>query len=134
MNPYAPPNARVSDPPHDGRPSLWVTQLLALFFAFLSIFSLQSLLFRPTPLSIAVSIAVACLCGLASLGLWRARPWSRWVVHLISALVCVFVAWVALGGWPYASTTRSFAALIPFSLLLLFGVAAPVYVERIFRK
>ena len=138
MNPYAPPNARVSDPPRDDGPSLWVTPLLALFFAFLAVFSLRPLLFRPTPVSIAASLAVACLCGLASLGLWRARPWSRWVVYLFSTLACVYVAWVVSvlmqGGSPFANRTPSFAELIPGLLLLLFGAAAAVYVGRVFRK
>ena len=134
MNPYAPPKARVSDPPHDDRPTAWVTKLLALFFAILSVFSLLTLL---NQLSL-LPVAVACLCSVASIGLWRSRPWSRWVVYLISMLIGLSFAWylstLIASGWPYASTTRSVGWLFPGLLLLMFGVAAPVFVTRVFRK
>ena len=134
MNPYAPPNARVSDPPHDGRPSAWVTKLLALFFAFFSVFFLTTLLNQLSPLP----VAVACLCAVASIGLWRSRPWSRWVVYLISTLLGLFLAWyygaLIASGWPYESTTPPVVSLLPGALLLMFGVAAAVFVTRVFRK
>ena len=135
MNPYAPPNARVDDPPHDDRPSAWVTKLLALFFAFFSVFSLLTLL---NQLSL-LPVAAACLCSVASIGLWRSRPWSRWVVYLISLLLGLSFAWnlpalIASGTWPYASTTRSVGSLVAGLLVLMFGVAAPVFVTRVFRK
>ena len=135
MNPYAPPSARVDDPPHDDRPSAWVTKLLALFFAFFSVFSLLTLL---NQLSL-LPVAAACLCSVASIGLWRSRPWSRWVVYLISMLLGLSLAWelpalIANGTWPYASTTRSVGSLLAGSLLLMFGVAAPVFVTRVFRQ
>jgi hypothetical protein len=134
MNPYAPPKARVSDPPHDDRPSAWVTKLLALFFAILSVFSLLTLL---NQLSL-LPVAVACICSVASIGLWRSRPWSRWVVYLISMLLGLSFAWylstLIARGWPYASTTRSVVWLLGGLPLLMFGVAAPVFVTRVFRK
>jgi hypothetical protein len=135
MNRYAPPKARVSDPPHDDRPSAWVTKLLALFFAFFSVFSLLTLL---NQLSL-LPVAAACLCCVASIGLWRSRPWSRWVVYLISMLLGLSLAWdlpalIASGTWPYASTTRSVGSVLAGLLLLMFGVAAPVFVTRVFRK
>lgn len=134
MNPYAPPNARVDDPPHDDKPSAWVTKLLALFFAFVSVFSLLTLLNQLRLLP----VGVACLCSVASIGLWRSRPWSRWVVYLISMLLGLSFAWylstLMESGWPYASMTRSVGWLFPGLLLLMFGVAAPVFVTRVFRK
>ena len=133
MNRYAPPTASVGDPPHDGRPSVWFTKLLAIFFAFFCVFSLQSLLYQLSPWP----PAVACLCGLASLGLWLERPWSRWVVHLISALLCCFFAWyvwVLMQTWPYESTARSVASLLAGLLLLMFGVTVSVYVARVFPR
>ena len=126
MNRYAPPKARVSDPPHDDRPSLWVTQLLALIFGVLSLGWCSALLYQLA----AWPFALAVLCGMASLGLWRARPWSRWVVYLFSTLLCSYFAW-----WvAYESTARSVASLLPGSLHVLFGVAAAVYVARVFRQ
>jgi hypothetical protein len=128
MNPYAPPNARVDDPPRDDRPSAWVTKLLALFFAFFSVFSLLTLL---NQLSL-LPVAAACICSVASIGLWRSRPWSRWVVYLISMLLGLSFAWyipaLIASGWPYASK------LLAGLLLLMFGVATPVFVTRVFRK
>jgi hypothetical protein len=129
MNPYAPPTARVSDPPHDDRLSPWVTKLLALMFAVLSLS--WALLYQRDP----VGFAAAGLCGLASFGLWLARPWSRWVVYLLSTLLCSYFAWyvaaLSYDGWPSASDR---VVLIPGALHALFGVAAAVYVERVFRK
>ena len=134
MNPYAPPKARVSDPPHDDGPSAWVTKLLALFFALFSVVSLLTLLNR---LSL-IPVAAACLCCVASIGLWRSSPWSRWVVYLISMLLGAAFAWylstLIANGWPYASTTRSVTSLLGGLPLLMFGVAAPVFVTRVFRK
>jgi uncharacterized BrkB/YihY/UPF0761 family membrane protein len=127
MNPYAPPKARVSDPPHDDGPSAWVTKLLALFFAFLSVFMLLTLL---NQLSL-LPVAVACVCSVASIGLWRSRPWSRWVVYLVSTLFCVYFAWfvwtLVQGRWPVVS-------VIPGLTLLMFGVASAVHVRRVFRN
>jgi hypothetical protein len=134
MNPYAPPNARVCDLPHDDRPSLLVTHLLALIFGILALGWCGNLLYQRA----ALPFAMAVLCGMASLGLWRARPWSRWVVYLFSTLLCSYFAWyvaaLAQDGWPYESTARSVASLLPASLWVLFGVAAAVYVARVFRK
>ena len=77
---------------------------------------------------------LALLCSVASIGLWRSRPWSRWVVYLISMLLGLSFAWylpaLIASGWPYASTTRSAGWLFPGLLLLMFGVA----VTRVFRK
>ena len=133
MNRYAPPNAPVDDQPHDGRPTDWFTKLLALFFAFACVFALQRLLYQLSPWP----PAVACLFGLASLGLWLERPWSRWVVHLISALLCCFFAWygwMLMQNWPNWSTGRSFASLLVGLLLPMFGVTVSVYVARVFPR
>jgi hypothetical protein len=127
MNPYAPPKARVSDPPHDDRPMRWVAQLLALVFVVLFLRLCGSLLYQRAALP---SFAMAVLCGVASLGLWRARPWSRWVVYLFSTVLCSYFAWHVA----YESTARSVASLLPGSLSVLFGVAAAVYVGWFFRK
>ena len=75
---------------------------------------------------------LALLCSVASIGLWRSRPWSRWVVYLISMLLGLSFAWylpaLIASGWPYAGS------LLVGLLLLMFGVAAPVFVTRVFRK
>lgn len=134
MNPYAPPNARVSDVPHDGRPSVWVTKLLALFFGLVALYSCTNLFYSPT----VSPIVTAGLCAAASFGLWGEKPWSKWIVYLISMLLCVYFAWYVAtllqSGWPYEGAIRSFAVLIPGALLLFFGVTAAAYVGRVFAK
>ena len=142
MNRYAPPKARVSDPPEVGS---WVTGVLALFFAFCSLYFGWTLFYQvcqaPAPYPLphpALAVLVACLGATAAIGLWLQRPWSRWVVYLISTLLIVSCAWSVWSfvhsGWPYESGSRSFAFLLPLLLLLMFGVATAVHVARLFRK
>lgn len=142
MNPYAPPKARVSDPPEVGS---WVTGALALFFAICSLYFGWTLLYQvsgaPAPYPLpdpALATLIACLGATAAAGLWLQRPWSRWVVYLISTLLIVCCAWIVWsfvhGGWPYKSGSRSFALLLPLLLLLMFAVSTAVYVARLFRK
>lgn len=134
MNRYAPPKARVSDPPEISRPGPWVTlEGLALFFGFCSLFYGGTLFFQVN----AGAVLVACLGATAAFGLWRQQPWSRWVVYLISLLLIVYSAWyvwsAVQGGWP-ESGSRSFVYFLPAALLLMFGVATPVHVARVFRR
>jgi hypothetical protein len=138
MNPYAPPTARVSDPPLDDRPSVWVTKLLASFFGVLCVLQCSAMLFQRTAVSLVAAAAAALfavLCGVASLGLWLGRPWSRWVVYVFSTLLCsYYVAGLASDGWPYDRASGSVDALTSALLYVLFSVAAAVYVRWVFRK
>ena len=132
MNRYAPPKARVSDPPDITRSGPWVTlKGLALFFGFCSLFFGGTLLSQIN----AGAVLSACLGATAAFGLWRQRPWSRWVVYLISMLLIVYSAWyvwsAVQGGWS-ESGSRSFVYFLPAALLLMFGVATPVHVARVF--
>ncbi len=142
MNRYAPPKARVSDPPEVGS---WVTGALALFFAICSLYFGWTLLYQvsraPAPYPLpdpALAMLVACLGATAAIGLWLQRPWSRWVVYLISTLLIVSCAWIVwlfvYSGWPNESGSRSFVYLLPLLLLLMFGVSTAVYVARLFRQ
>ena len=134
MNRYAPPKARVSDPPEISTSDSWVTGALVLFFAFCSLWGGWTIFSQPN----AWPVLVACLGAPAAFGLWLQRPWSRWVVYLISMLLIVYSAWyvwwLVQGGWPYESGSQSFVRFLPGALLLMFGVATPVHVARIFRK
>lgn len=135
MNRYAPPKARVSDPPEISGSGPWVTPRgLALFFGFCSLYGAWALFFQLT----AGAVLVACLGATAALGLWLRRPWSRWVVYLISTLLIVYSAWyvwsAVQGGWPDESGGRSYVYFFPAAILLMFGVATPVHVARVFRK
>ena len=142
MNRYAPPKARVSDPPEFGS---WVTGALALFFAICSLYFGWTLLYQvsraPAPYPLpdpALATLVACLGATAAIGLWLQAPWSRWVVYLISTLLIVFCAWIVWSlvhsGWPYESGSRLFASLLALLLFLMFAVATAVHVARLFRK
>jgi hypothetical protein len=132
MNRYAPPKARVSDPPEISRSGPWVTPRgLALFFGFCSLYGAWTLLFQPS----AGGVLVASLGATAAFGLWLQRPWSRWVVYLIAMLLIVYSAWyVWQGGWSYESGSRSYLYFFPAAILLMFGVATSVHVARVFRK
>jgi hypothetical protein len=135
MNRYAPPKARVSDPPEISRSGPWVTPRgLALFFGFCSLYGGSALFFQVS----AFAVLVACLGATAAFGLWLQRPWSRWVVYLISMLLIVYSSWyvwsVVQGGWPYESGSWSYVYFFPIAVLLMFAVATPVHVARFFRK
>ena len=131
-NPYAPPNAPVADAPEIGRASVWMTRVLALFFAVYALYCCWTLLYNLSP----IAIATAGIFGFAAVGLWRMRPWSRWIVYAISSAVCAWFVWyvsrLAQGGWPYDDATRSFLVVLPASLLLLCALAAAAHVKRLF--
>ncbi len=132
MNRYAPPNARVSDPPEINKSGPWVTPRgLALFFGFCSLYGAWTLLFQPS----AGGVLVASLGATAAFGLWLRRPWSRWVVYLIAMLLIVYSAWyVWQAGWSYESGSRSYVYFFPAAILLMFAVATSVHVARVFRN
>jgi len=133
-NPYAPPKAPVADAPEIGRASVWMTRVLALFFAVYALYCCWTLLYNLSP----IAIATAGIFGFAAVGLWRMRPWSRWIVYSISTVLCLYFVWyfsrAVQDGWPYDSATRAVAALVPGLLLLLFGIATAVHVSRVFRR
>jgi len=132
-NPYAPPKAPVADAPEIGRASVWMTRVLALFFAVYALYCCWTLLYNLSP----IAIATAGIFGFAAVGLWRMRPWSRWIVYALSAVVCVWFAWyvsrLVRAGWPYDDATRSVVTVFPASLLLLGAIAAAALVRSVFK-
>ena len=134
MTPYAPRTAAVADAPEIGTASVWMTRVLALLFAVYALYCCWTLLYNLSP----IAIATAGIFGFAAVGLWRMRPWSRWIVYSISTVVCLWFVWyvwsLVQGGWPDEDGTRSFLAVLPASLLLLCGIAAAVHVKRVFKQ
>jgi|GEM_PF-6362395 len=134
MNPYAPRTAAVADAPEIGTASVWMTRVLALFFALYALYCCWTLLYNISP----IAIVTAGVFGSAGVGLWRMRPWSRWIVYSISTVLCLYFVWyfsrAVQDGWPYESATRAFATLVPGLVLLLFGIATAVHVRRVFRR
>ena len=63
------------------------------------------------------------------------RPWSRWIVYSLSAVVCVWFAWyvsrLMRDGWPYDDAAKSVVAVLPASLPFLGGNAAAALVARV---
>jgi hypothetical protein len=112
-----------------GGASSWITKGIALFFACYALFACWTLFYRVTP----AAIFSAAVCGVAAVGLWLKRPWSRWVVYFIATGICLYFVWYA---WrlAYGDTGRSFASLVPVSILLAFGLASAVHVTKLFRR
>lgn len=132
-SPYPPPEATVAAAPQSSRAGVWMTRGLALVFGAYALFSGWTLLYALSPIALA-SVGVF---GSAAVGLWRLRPWSRWIVYAISATVCLWFVWyvsrMARDGWPYEDATRFVIAVLPASLLLLCAIAAAVHVRRVFK-
>jgi hypothetical protein len=126
------PSSGVAVAPQIGRAGVWMTRALALFLGAYALFSGWSLLYNVS----FIAVATACVLGCAAVGLWRMRPWSRWIVYALSAVVCVWFTWyvsrLVQGGWPYADTTRTVLTVLPASILLLGGIAAAALVKKVF--
>jgi hypothetical protein len=116
-----------------GRASVWMTRALALFLGAYALFSGWTLLYNLS----FIAVATACVLGWAAVGLWLMRPWSRWIVYALSAVVCVWFAWyvsrLVRAGWPYDDATRSVVTVFPASLLLLGAIAAAALVRSVFK-
>ena len=128
----APASSTVVGSPQPSRVSAWMTRTVALVLGAYALLSGWTLLYNLSP----IAVASACVFGSAAVGLWRMRPWSRWIVYLISSAVCAWFVWylskLLQGGWPYDDAARSFTAVLPASVLLLCGIAAAVHVKRVF--
>ena len=133
MTSTAAPGSRVAAAPQIGRAGVWMTRALAVFLGAYALFSCWTLLYSVS----VIAVATACVLGCAAVGLWLMRPWSRWIVYSLSAVVCVWFAWyvsrLVRGGWPYDDATRSVATVLPASFLLLGGIAAAALVGRVFK-
>jgi hypothetical protein len=118
--------------PQTSRTGVWMTRALALVLGVYALFSGWTLFYNLTP----AAVASVCIFGSAAVGLWLMRPWSRWIVYAISAVLGVWFVWyvskLVQGGWPYEDGTRSLLAVLPASLLILCGIAAAAHVTRVF--
>lgn len=127
-------SSRVVVAPQTSRAGVWMTRALALFLGAYALFSCWTLLYSVS----FIAVASACVLGCAAIGLWLMRPWSRWIVYTLSAVVCVWFAWYVAkllqGGWPYDDATRSVVTVLPASFLLLGGIAAAALVKRVFKR
>lgn len=130
-SPHAQSSTAVGSPQTSGV-SAWMTRAMALVLGSYALFSCWTLFYNLS----AIAVATACVFGAAAVGLWRMRPWSRWIVYSISSVVCVWFVWyvskLLQGGWPYDDGTRSVIAILPASLLVLGGIAAAAHVRRVF--
>jgi len=127
---HAPRQATAADAPQISRARVWVTRGLALVLAVYALFSGWTLFYNVTP----IAIATAGVLGTAAVGLWRMRPWSRWIVYALAAVVCLWFAWylsrLIRGGGSY-DDARSLIAMLPASLLLLCAIAAAAHVRSV---
>ena len=129
-NTNAPPSPAVVDAPRTSTVSVWMTRALALVLGAYALLSCWTLFYNLSP----IAVAVAFVFGSAAVGLWRMRPWSRWIVYSISTVVCLWFVWyvwsLVQGGWPDEDGTRSFLAVLPASLLLVGSIVAAAHVRR----
>jgi hypothetical protein len=125
------PSASVAAAPQLSRAGVAMTRALALFLGSYALFACWTLFYNFS----FIAVATACVLGCAAVGLWLMRPWSRWIVYSLSAVVCVWFAWyvsrLMRDGWPYDDAAKSVVAVLPASLLFLGGIAAAALVARV---
>lgn len=129
----APPSSSLVDSRRTSVAGTWMTRALAVVLGAYALYSGWTLLYNVN----AIAVASAGVCASAAVGLWRMRPWSRWIVYGLSAVVGLWFVWyvsrLVRSGWPYEDWTRSLAAVLPASVLLLCGLAAAAHVGRFFK-
>lgn len=78
------------------------------------------------------------MCLLAAYGAWRQKPWSRWLVYLVTVLTIVGVlsniALLAFSAWPYSWPLESFTVLTPALLAVALCGWMFFVTHRFFRK
>jgi hypothetical protein len=76
-------------------------------------------------------------CFIAAAGLLFSKPWSRYFVYLVALCTvfgwAIFVALMALNGWPYAIRGTLFVAAHG-ALIVATCVALVIYVHKHFRR
>jgi len=125
------PHKTAGGPPN--RRGNWALKLLAAFFALYGLYCFWWTMqgwFWSGGFSAAVSMATA-------VGLWLQYRWSQYLVYFFCLMVLWYFAWSIWAlmqlDWPYQDNVRSIVALVPGSLVLLFGIGAGIHVFRVFR-
>lgn len=83
-----------------------------------------------------VALAVASLA--AGIGLWLRKPWSQYLVYVVSLVVAGQWLWAAISyysrtGWPSEQTFGHIIALIPGSCIVAFAIGSSILAYRSFR-
>jgi hypothetical protein len=83
-----------------------------------------------------VAIAAASLA--AGIGLWLCKPWSQYLVYIVSFVVAGQWLWAAISyysrtGWASQSTSGHIIALIPGSCIVAFAIGSSILAFRCFR-
>lgn len=83
-------------------------------------------------------IALAAVSVAAGIGLWLGKPWSQYLVHVVSFVVAGQWLWAAISyysmtGWPSEKTFGHMIALIPGLCIVALSIASSILAFRYFR-
>jgi hypothetical protein len=107
---------------------------IATVFALYGAYVLSAVYVQPHWFEIA--LAVASLA--AGIGLWLRKPWSQYLVYVVSFVVAGQWLWAAISyysrtGWPSEQTFGHIIALIPGSCIVAFAIGSSILAFRCFR-
>src|SRR5713101_3307939 len=79
--------------------------------------------------------SIPCFVGAA--GLILRRSWAKYMFYAIAACTAggwaIYVAWLAMVGWPYRDAQSALISLVPGLLLVVLCVSASVHVHKYFK-
>jgi hypothetical protein len=107
---------------------------VAAIFALYGAYVLSAVYVQPH--WFAVALAAASLA--AGIGLWIRKPWSRYLVYIVSFVVAGQWLWAAISyysrtGWASQNTSGHIIALIPGLCIVAFAIGSSILAFRCFR-
>lgn len=110
--------------------------MLKIIAAFLMLMAVYNATFAAQFTSVQYALTAAGLAVTAG-GLWFRKPWSQYLVYLISASLVAFsliqVRALIVHGWPYPDLSKSVISLMIVCVPLMFGASIGIHVFRVFR-
>lgn len=109
-------------------------KIVAAIFALYGAYVLSAEYVQPHWFGVA--LAVASLA--AGIGLWLRRPWSQYLVYVVSFVVAGQWLWAAIDyfsrtGWPSENVAGHIIALIPGLCIVAFAIGSSILTFRYFR-
>lgn len=107
---------------------------VAIVFALFGAYVLRAVYVQPHWFGVA--LAAASLA--AGIGLWLCKPWSQYLVYVVSFVVAGQWLWASISyysrvGWPTEKTAGHIIALIPGLCIVVLAIGSSILTFRCFR-